>query len=158
MHRFIAYLVFGLLALGCGRGQEPAETTTTTPTTGAEDVPPPDTTAEAIPSTPEPSPEMGMTSPDVNVGPVSDQEVAAFADIYRRLVELEHAGAARIEGGEDAETVARELSPQVEQIFTESQLTPQRFDEIARAADDDDRLRQRIEAELEGGVESGIEG
>ncbi len=89
-----------------------------------------------------------MTSPEVSAGPVSDQEVSAFADIYRRLVELEQQGAARIDGGEDAETVARELSPQVEQIFTNSDLSPQRFDEIARAADTDEQLRQRIEAEL----------
>ncbi len=148
IHRLSAYLVLGLLTLGCGRGsQEPAQATTTT---GAEEMPPPDTTAPTARTTPqERTPgDTGMTSPEVSAGPVSDQEVSAFADIYRRLVELEQQGAARIDGGEDAETVARELSPQVEQIFTNSDLSPQRFDEIARAADTDEQLRQRIEAEL----------
>ena len=38
----------------------------------------------------------------------------------------------------------------MQQIFASNGLTPERFDEIARAADADESLRRRIEAELSG--------
>lgn len=134
IHRLSAYLVLGVLAIGCGRSEEPAPQATA----GAEE-------GMAPPPAEQP---MDEGAPQAAATDVSDSEVTAFASVYRRLVELEQQGAARVDGGEDAETVARELSPQVQQIFTESDLTPERFDEIARAADTDVALRERIEAEL----------
>jgi len=138
IHRVIASLVLGLfafVALGCGRGaEEPAPRATT----GAETQP----AAEPMEQT---APQASATAA------VSDQEVSQFADVYRQLMQLEQRGATRVEGGEDAEAVARELAPEVQQIFASTGLTPERFDEIARAADADDALRSRIEAELGAG-------
>jgi len=137
IHRVIASLVLGLfafVALGCGRGaEEPAPRATT----GAETQPAPEPMQQA-------APQAGATA-------ISDQEVSQFADVYRQLMQLEQRGATRVEGGEDAEAVARELAPEVQQIFASTGLTPERFDEIARAADADDALRSRIEAELGAG-------
>ena len=140
IHRVIASLVLGLfalVALGCGRGaEEPAPRATT----GAETRP-----------APEP---MEQSAPQVGATAVSDQEVSQFADVYRQLLLLEQRGATRVEGGENAEEVARELAPEVQQIFVSTGLTPERFDEIARAADADEALRRRIEAELGGEAET----
>jgi hypothetical protein len=132
IHRLIASLALGLIALGCGKGaEEPAPRATT----GSE-------------TRPAPEPMEQQAAPQAAATPVSDDEISQFAQVYQRLLLLEQRGATRVEGGEEAEAVARELAPEVQEIFTSTGLTPERFDEIARAADADDALRARIEARL----------
>src|SRR5690606_17682017 len=82
-------------------------------------------------------------------GGVSDQEVREFASVYLQLVTLQEQGSARVQAGEDAQAVATELQPRVQQVFEGSALTPERYDEIAERADQDESLRQRIEVELQ---------
>jgi hypothetical protein len=152
MHRIIPSLAlaFGVTAVGCGGGgrasEAPppatAEMEATQGTAGAADT----RRAERTPQE-QRTPETGAPTQGQGAN-VSDAEVTAFADVYRQLVTLQEQGAARVQSGEDAEIVAMELQPRVEQIFEGTTMTPERFDEIGQLASTDDVLRQRIEAEL----------
>lgn len=139
-HRIISY--FALIAmLGCGGMNGAEEPTSTTTSAGTESPPPASASTEPPPSSP------SAMTPSAS-GTVSDQEVQDFANVYRQLLALEMQGSERVQAGEDAESVAMELQPQVAQIFEGTAITPERFDEIAERANEDEALRQRIEAEL----------
>lgn len=145
-HRIISY--FALIAmLGCG-GMGGTEESTSTASTGAESPPP------AVSESPRSQPSSPSAMTPSASGTVSDQEVRDFANVYRQLLALEMQGSERVQSGEDAESVAMELQPQVAQIFQSTTITPERFDEIAERANEDEALRQRIEAELANGMPS----
>jgi hypothetical protein len=102
----------------------------------------------ADPAAPPPGGAGDPTAPQGDAGDISPTELETFSVIQLELMELQQNLQQRAQAGEDPKSLQQELDRRALELVEESELSVQRFETIARQAQADPGLRQRIESTM----------
>lgn len=162
--RFLGIIASSALLLlaacddGAGAGAEPAGTVpqqepgTAGDSYGepapAEPVPGGDPAAPPGDPAAPPQDPMGPGTPQGDAGDVTSSELETFSIIQLELMQLQQNLQQRAQAGEDPQSLQQEMDRKALEIVEESEMSVQRFETIARQAQSDAQLRQRIESKM----------
>lgn len=91
---------------------------------------------------------MGPGAPQGDAGEITPSELETFSVIQLELMQLQQSLQQRAQAGEDPETLQHEMDRKALEIVEESEMSVGRFEAIARQAQGDAELRQRIESQM----------